>query len=106
MPHYKVSLEDTRHGHDGEHGLARGEHSAMRYWHNEQPSDTADKEPSTNDYETLGYVISGQVELTVDGQTLILGPGDSYYVPQDAEHVYRVVETLNAVEVTTPPAGK
>ena len=106
MTHYKVSLEDTRHGHDGEHFLARGEASAMRYWHNEQPSDTADKAPSANEYETLGYVISGKVELTVDGQTLMLGAGDSYYVPKGAEHIYRVVETLNAVEVTTPPAGK
>ena len=99
---YKVSRSETQHGKDGEHHLIRGETGAMRLWHNEQPSDTADKEPSRNDYETLGYVISGRVELTVAGQTLTLGEGDSYRVPKGAEHVYRVLETLTAVEVTAP----
>ena len=103
---YKVSRGETRHGENGEHHLVQGENSSMRLWHNEQPSDTADKQPSTNDYETLGYVISGQVELTVGGQTLTLSAGDSYRVPRGAEHVYRVTQTLTAVEVTTPAASK
>lgn len=103
---YKVSRSDTTHGENGEHHLIQGQGSSMRLWHNEQPSDTADKQPTCNPYETLGYVVSGRVELTVDGQTLTLGEGDSYCVPRDTEHVYRVLETLTAVEVTTPATGK
>jgi quercetin dioxygenase-like cupin family protein len=99
---YTVSRNETRHGENGEHHLIGGRQGSMRLWHNEQPSDTADKQPHANDYETLGYVISGKVELTLDGQTLTLGEGDSYCVPQGMSHTYRVLETLTAVEVTTP----
>lgn len=99
---YKVSRSDTRHGDDGQHQLVAGQRGSMRLWHNEQPSDTRDKQPHSNDYETLGYVISGKVELTVGDQTLMLSEGDSYCVPQGVQHTYRVVETLSAVEVTTP----
>lgn len=99
---YKVSQGSTTHGQDGEHHLIKGESSSMRLWHNEQPQDTADKTPHVNAYETLGYVIQGKVELTVDGQTLTLEAGDSYRVPKGAEHTYRVLEVLNAVEVITP----
>lgn len=103
---YKVSRSDTTHGENGEHHLIQGQASAMRLWHNEQSADTADKQPSRNPYETLGYVISGRVELSVAGQTLTLEAGDSYCVPRDTEHVYRVLETLTAVEVTTPGTSK
>lgn len=102
---YKVSRSETTHGQHGEHRLIQGEGSSMRLWHNEQPADTAEKQPSRNSYETLGYVISGRAELMVEGQTIMLEAGDSYCVPSGAEHVYRVLETLTAVEVTTPPAG-
>ncbi|MDO4264077.1 MAG: cupin domain-containing protein [Deinococcus sp.] len=105
MTSYKVSRDDTRHGEHGEHHLVQGEQSSMRLWHNEQPSDTADKQPHANDYETLGYVISGRVELTVEGETLTLEAGDSYLVPSGKQHTYRVLETLNAVEVVTPAQG-
>ncbi len=99
---YKVSRDGTKHGQDGQHHLVAGQQGSMRLWHNEQPSDTEDKQPHANDYETLGYVISGKVELKIGGQTLLLGEGDSYCVPSGAEHTYRVTETLTAVEVTTP----
>ncbi|GGO23375.1 cupin domain-containing protein [Deinococcus humi] len=102
---YKVSRSETRHGQDGQHHLVAGQDSSMRLWHNEQPSDTADKQPHANDYETLGYVISGSVELKLDGQTLMLSEGDSYCVPRGVSHTYRVTETLTAVEVTTPGQG-
>jgi len=38
--------------------------------------------------------------------TLTLSAGDSYRVPKGAEHVFRVTETLTAVEVTTPATNK
>ncbi|MBB5375996.1 quercetin dioxygenase-like cupin family protein [Deinococcus metalli] len=101
---YKVSQSDTTHGPDGEHHLVRGEHASMRLWHREEPGDA--KPETMNEYETLGYVIAGRAVLTVDGETLALEPGDSYCVPMNVPHSYRIVETLTAVEVTTPPTGK
>ncbi|MBZ9715212.1 cupin domain-containing protein [Deinococcus multiflagellatus] len=104
MTQYKLSQRDTTHGPDGEHHLIRGQHASMRLWHREEPQ--GDKPDTRAEYETLGYVISGRAELTVDGETVTLEPGDSYYVPMNAPHHYRILETLTAVEVNTPPTGK
>ncbi|MFT2719145.1 cupin domain-containing protein [Deinococcus sp. A31D244] len=101
---YKVSQSNTTHGQDGEHHLARGQHSSMRLWHNEQPN--PDKPESTHEYETLGYVISGRVDLIIDGQPINLQSGDSYFVPAGTPHTFRVTETLTAVEVNTPGTDK
>ena len=32
-------------------------------------------------HEQMGYIFSGQVDITIDGQERRLGPGDAYYVP-------------------------
>ncbi|AWT36326.1 cupin [Deinococcus arenae] len=104
MNPYKVSQNDTTHGTDGEHHLVRGERSSMRLWHREEPN--ADKPEHTHEYETLGYVIEGRVDLIVNGETVSLQPGDSYHVPAGTPHTFRVTETLTAVEVTTPGTDK
>ena len=36
--------------------------------------------------EQIGYVVSGQVELTIDGTAYRFGPGDSYAIPGDTPH--------------------
>ncbi|ALW89546.1 cupin domain-containing protein [Deinococcus actinosclerus] len=104
MNQYKVSQSDTTHGKDGEHHLVKGQQSSMRLWHREEPN--ADKPEHTHEYETLGYVIEGKVDLIVNGETISLQPGDSYHVPAGTPHTFRVTETLTAVEVTTPGTDK
>jgi quercetin dioxygenase-like cupin family protein len=52
----------------------------------------------------VGYVIKGKAELHLEGQTLILNAGDSYAVPKNASHTYKILETFTAVEATSPPA--
>ena len=44
--------------------------------------------------------------LLSKGQTRLteLKAGDSWLVPADAEHTYRIIETFTAVEATSPPA--
>ena len=56
------------------------------------------KAPTTRDYETVGYVISGYA------RTLNLKPGDSWLVPAGATHQYMIMEPFTAVEATAPPA--
>ena len=62
------------------------------------------KAPTTRDYETVGYVISGKARLDLEGQTLNLKAGDSWLVPAGAMHQYTIIEPFTAVEATAPPA--
>ena len=98
----KVSSAQSPKGEMGQVYLASGKRVAMRLWRDEQPG--ADKPSARREYETVGYVIAGRAELTVQGQTLRLEPGDSWLVPAGAEHAYRVLEPFTAVEATAPPA--
>jgi quercetin dioxygenase-like cupin family protein len=98
----KVSSEFSPRGPAGQKYLASGVHIAMRLWENEQPKDK--KPASKHPYEVVGYVIKGKAELHLEGQTLILNAGDSYTVPKNAEHTYKILESFTAVEATSPPA--
>ncbi|MEQ8393560.1 cupin domain-containing protein [Thalassobaculum sp.] len=97
----KVSSETSPRGAMGQRYLVSGKQVSMRLWSSEQP-DT--KDPVRRDYETVGYVLSGLAELTVEDQTIKLEPGDSWLVPKGAEHAYRIIEPFTAVEATAPPA--
>ncbi|MFW5771782.1 MAG: cupin domain-containing protein [Phototrophicaceae bacterium] len=55
----------------------------------------------TNDQ--VGYVVSGQVEVTIGSQTRILNPGDSYAIPGGVAHSVRVLENSLVVDVFSPP---
>lgn len=98
----KVSSQHSPRGDDGEVYLASGKELAMRLWKDEAPNDS--KPTHSHEYETVGYVISGRAELEVEGQTVKLEPGDSWVVPANAEHTYRILEPFTAVEATHPPA--
>ncbi|MCB2408529.1 cupin domain-containing protein [Hymenobacter lucidus] len=98
----KIDSKYSPKGHDGEKYLASGVHVSMRLWENEQPGEA--KEAVTRPYETVGYVISGRAELQIEGQTVVLEPGNSWVVPKGSSHSYKVLEAFTAVEATTPPA--
>jgi quercetin dioxygenase-like cupin family protein len=40
----------------------------------------------------------------MQAQTLLLNPGDSWTVPKNASHTYKILERFTAVEATSPPA--
>jgi quercetin dioxygenase-like cupin family protein len=98
----KVDSAHSPTGADGEKYLASGKHVAMRMWENEQPGEP--KAPATRTYETVGYVLSGKAELHLAGQVAILETGNSWVVPANTEHTYKILETFTAVEATSPPA--
>jgi quercetin dioxygenase-like cupin family protein len=97
----KIDSSASPRGTDGEIYLASGKSISMRMWDNEQPTDA--KEPSRREYETVGYVIGGRAELHLEGQMVLLEPGDSWVVPEGALHTYRILEPFTAVEATHPP---
>ena len=98
----KVSSATSPVGKMGQTYLISGKRVSMRLWRDEEPQ--ADKPSAARDYETVGYVIAGRAELTLEGQTLRLEPGDSWLVPAGAEHSYRILERFTALEATSPPA--
>ena len=98
----KVNARFSPRGEMGQKYLASGITLAMRLWEGEAPSDP--KDPSSREYETVGYVVAGRAELHIEGQMVRLEPGDSWTVPKGAKHTYKVLETFTAVEATHPPA--
>lgn len=98
----KVSSKTSPTGQAGQVHLASGKHVSMRMWRDEEPTDG--KPASRRPYETVGYVISGRAELHLEGQVVKLEPGDSWLVPADASHTYRILESFTGIEATSPPA--
>ncbi|MBE0598168.1 MAG: cupin domain-containing protein [Desulfuromonadales bacterium] len=105
MADTSVTKVDSKHSPRGEMGqkyLASGVTIGMRLWESEPPGTT--EELHSRPYETLGYAISGRAELEIEGQKIILESGDSWVVPKDASHAYRILEPFTAVEATHPPS--
>ena len=98
----KIDSQHSPKGSEGEKYLASGKHVSMRLWENEQPG--TPKAPASRPYETVGYVLSGRAELHLAGQVVVLEAGNSWVVPQNAEHTYKILEAFSAVEATSPPA--
>jgi transcriptional regulator with XRE-family HTH domain len=55
--------------------------------------------------EEGGVIISGRLEVTVDGERKILGPGDAYYFESRRPHRFRAVgvEACELISACTPP---
>ncbi len=98
----KVNSATSPRGEMGQKYLADGKSVSMRLWDGEQPGDAKPEEK--RDYETVGYVVEGRAELHLEGQKVVLEPGDSWLVPKGASHTYDILETFTAVEATCPPA--
>lgn len=58
-----------------------------------------------HDGEECGYVLEGQLELTVDGRSHLLGAGDSFFFRSDRPHAYRNPGKVKArvLWINTPP---
>jgi mannose-6-phosphate isomerase-like protein (cupin superfamily) len=56
--------------------------------------------------EEGGVVIRGRLEVTVDGQRHVLGPGDAYYFDSSRPHHFRNVgtESCEVVSACSPPS--
>jgi mannose-6-phosphate isomerase-like protein (cupin superfamily) len=54
--------------------------------------------------EEAGVVLKGRLELTVDSEVYVLGPGDAYYFDNNRPHRFRNVGSgeLLAVSASTP----
>lgn len=62
--------------------------------------------PLMHDGEEGAVIISGRLEVTVDGERRVLGPGDAYYFESHKPHRFRCVgpEACRVVSACTPPS--
>jgi quercetin dioxygenase-like cupin family protein len=98
----KVNAGESARGELGQRYLASGESVSMRLWDREEPGEP--KPETARTYETVGYVVEGRAELLLEGEKILLEPGDSWLVPRGASHTYKILEPFTAVEATSPPA--
>ena len=98
----KVCARYSPQGAMGQRYLASGVSLSMRLWESE-PTGQFDTRRQRQ-YETVGFVLHGRAELQLEGQMVLLEPGDSWVVPKGASHCYNVLERFTAVEATAPPA--
>lgn len=56
----------------------------------------------THPHEQCGYVISGRYLMTVEEREFILEAGDSYAVPGNIPHSFKVLEAGEVIDVFTP----
>lgn len=50
----------------------------------------------------ITYVAEGSFEFTIDGETQMVGPGDSVYMPANAVHGVKALEAGILVDVFNP----
>lgn len=70
-----------------------------------QPGADTGKVPLVHEGEEGGIVLSGRLEVTVDNERRILGPGDAYYFESRRPHRFRCVGPVvcEVVSACTPP---
>jgi transcriptional regulator with XRE-family HTH domain len=70
-----------------------------------QPGADTGKVPLVHDGEEGGIILSGRLEVTVDQERRILGPGDAYYFDSRRPHRFRCVGPVpcHVVSASTPP---
>lgn len=54
-------------------------------------------------HEQVTYIVEGQLSMEVDGQTYMLGPGDSLLLPGDVKHGATAIERTLVIDTFSPP---
>jgi quercetin dioxygenase-like cupin family protein len=55
------------------------------------------------DHDSIVYVVRGKVKVTIAGEELIAGPGDTWYNEPGVVHHIEALEDSVSVEVKSPP---
>jgi quercetin dioxygenase-like cupin family protein len=98
----KIESARAPTGPEGQRYLGTTDRVGMRLWKDEPAGER--KPTAKRAYDTVGYVIRGAAELSMDNETVTLRAGDSWVVPAGTKHTYRIVDTFTAIEATSPPA--
>lgn len=95
--------ENIETGPLGDLELVQGDRVGLRIW---KDYVTETKTERTRPYEIAGYVVKGEITLVVDGHATELVEGDSFVVPAQTSHAYRIPMPATVIEATAPPASQ
>lgn len=86
----------------GEHPLGRSLQILKERY---SPGADTGKVSLTHEGEEGGIILSGRLEVTVDGERKVLGPGDAYYFESRKPHRFRCVgpNVCEVISACTPP---
>ena len=56
----------------------------------------------THDHEQLSYVVSGVLKFIVDGQEIVVRPGEAIQIPSQAVHGVEVLEDCLVIDTFAP----
>jgi quercetin dioxygenase-like cupin family protein len=76
-----------------------GEQTLMGEFHIDAGSELPDH---SHPHEQTGYLISGRLDLFIDGVRHAFSPGDTWCIPGDVRHSAVAVTDVVALEVFTP----
>jgi len=57
----------------------------------------------THPHEQVSYIVSGELQMQVGGQSYHLGPGDSLLLPGGMEHSALALKDVVAIDTFSPP---
>ena len=58
--------------------------------------------PHAHQHESVCYVISGKIKGTIEGESVVLGPGDACRHPEGVEHSVEAIEDSVILEIKSP----
>lgn len=102
--------ELTEIGRDGvsyrQVGGADGRRTLQILYETYQPGADSGRVPLSHEGEEGGIVMSGRLEVIVDGTRAVLGPGDAYLFASNRPHRFRNIGSEPCIVVTacTPPS--
>ena len=95
--------ENIENGPLGDLQLAQGARTGLRIWHDYIVEKKAER---TRPYEIVGYVVKGEITVTIDGRPSELVEGDSFVIPPNTSHSYSIPMPATVIEATAPPASQ
>lgn len=101
MNRFVCREKDATPGPLGETQIAAGARASMRVWRDYR---TDGKTQRRRSYEILGYVAEGEITLIVEDHEADLFAGDSFVIPHDTLHSFRIDKPATVIEATAPPA--
>ncbi len=52
--------------------------------------------------EQFGYILKGGFEITIGEEKVVLGAGDSYFIPANVPHKFRIIKDTEAIDIFSP----
>jgi len=57
----------------------------------------------SHSHEQVGYILAGRLRLTIEGESRLVEPSDSYAVPPNVSHHAQVLERAIVIDTFCPP---